>query len=256
MLLLPTLLLSAPAAVSTDAAVFMNKVLAHDAMGFSGTAEVDIRLTIRSPRGSLNKRRLQIISSTLQGRQHSLVRFLAPAELAGTGMLLRDEVDGSSTQLMYQPSYDKIRPIASSNRSDRFMGTDFSYSDLEGSDSKDSHHRFLPDQKCGKALCKQVESKPMSKERVKSTGYGRVVSLIHPTALVPMRTRFFGPDGKTELKVLTVKKLKKVDGRWMVTKAVMKDLKRGSATQMEMLKLDRNKSFGAERFTEKALRSP
>ena len=59
-----------------------------------------------------------------------------------------------------------------------------------------------------------------------------------------------------QIKVLTVKKLKKVGGRWMVTKAVMKDLKRGSATQMEMLKLDRNKSFGADRFTEKSLRNP
>ena len=255
MLLLAPLFFTASVATTTDASAFMSKVLAHDAMGFSGTAEVDIRLTIRSPRGTLSRRRLQIISANLESRQHSLVRFLAPAELAGTGMLLRDEADGSSTQLMYQPSYDKIRPIASSSRSDRFMGTDFSYSDLEGADADDSKHRFLPDQKCGKAMCKQVESIP-SPARVKSAGYGRIVSLIHPDALVPMRTRFFGSNGKTEMKVLTVKKPKKVDGRWMVTKAVMKDLKRGSATQMEMLKLDRAKTFGADRFTEKALRSP
>ncbi|MBM65931.1 MAG: hypothetical protein CMH55_06840 [Myxococcales bacterium] len=255
MLLLSSLLIAAPTPASPDATTFMAKVLEHDAMGFSGTAEVDLKLTIRSPRGTLSRRRLQIISATLEGRQHTLVRFLAPAELSGTGMLLRDEPDGSSTQLMYQPSYDKIRPIAASNRSDRFMGTDFSYSDLEGADSGDSKHRFLADAKCGKATCKQVESRPDSK-RVQSTGYGRIISLIHPKALVPMRTRFFGRDGKTALKVLTVKKLKKVDGRWMVTKAVMKDLKRGSATQMEMLKLDRNKSFSAEHFTEKALRSP
>jgi len=255
MLLISAMLLATPASANSDAAAFMSNVLAHDAMGFSGTAEVDLRLTIRSPRGNLSRRRLQIISASLEGRQHTLVRFLAPAELAGTGMLLRDEADGSSTQLMYQPSYDKIRPIASSSRSDRFMGTDFSYSDLEGGEASDSKHRYLADGACGKATCKQVESTP-SPSRIKSTGYGRIISLIHPKALVPMRTRFFARDGKTEVKVLTVKKLKKVDGRWMVTKAVMKDLKRGSATQMEMLKLDRNKSFGADRFTEKSLRNP
>ena len=171
-------------------------------------------------------------------------------------MLLRDEADGSSTQLMYQPSYDKIRPIASSNRSDRFMGTDFSYSDLEGSDSKDSHHRFYRTKSVARRFVNKSRVNPRAKSVLNQLATAALFPLIHPTALVPMRTRFFGPDGKTELKVLTVKKLKKVDGRWMVTKAVMKDLKRGSATQMEMLKLDRNKSFGAERFTEKALRSP
>ena len=94
MLLLP-LLLSAPAAVSTDAAVFMNQVLAHDAMGFSGTAEVDIRLTIRSPRGT-NKDAFRHQFSP-QGRQHSLV-ISGACGACGTGMLLRDEADGSSTQ--------------------------------------------------------------------------------------------------------------------------------------------------------------
>lgn len=255
MLLIAAALLAAPPVAGDDASAFMTKVLSHNSMGFTGTSEVDLQLTIRSAKGRLSHRRLQIKSAEIAGRQHSLVRFVAPAELAGTGMLMREESDGTTTQLMYQPSYDKVRPIAVSSRSGRFMGTDFSYADLEGANAKDGRYTYMADAKCGKSTCKQVESRP-KKERVKSTGYGRVISLIHPVALVPMRSRFFDKDGKTELKVLTVHKLKKVDGQWMVTKAVMKDLRKGTATRIELLELSRKKTFGPETFTDESLRSP
>ena len=134
------LFLFAPQAQAEDAKAFAQRVLDADAMGWT-KAHVTLRLTITDKKKRQKTRALEIKGATLKQRAHTLVRFAEPAELAGTAMLMREEPSGATTQLLYQPTYDKIRPIGASSKNERFMGTDFSYSDFEKRDTDEGIYR-------------------------------------------------------------------------------------------------------------------
>ena len=241
---------SAPSGAE-DAKAFALKVLDTDAMGWT-KARVSLRLTITDKKKRKKVRALEIKGATLNQRAHTLVRFLEPAELAGTAMLMREDPGGSTTQLLYQPAYDKVRPIGASSKNERFMGTDFSYSDFEPRDTQQGVYAFLADATCGKAQCRVVEVK--AKSGLLNKEFGRIEFHVHPKAMVPLRTRFFAKDGVTEIKTLTVNRLRKHQGRYVVFAATMKDRKRGSKTRIDVLKIDFNATFTAADFSEAALR--
>jgi hypothetical protein len=249
-MLLTTLIWSA-SPVADSAAALIKKTFANDAMGWT-EAHVFLRLTITDRKGKVRIRGLEIRGATLDKRTHTLVRFTEPAELAGTALLLRQERDGSTTQLLYQPAYDKVRPIAAASKQDRFMGTDFSYADFERRDPDEAVYRFLPDAACGKAICSVVEARA-PKDLLKG-GFERIEFEVHPKALVALRSRFYDPGTKTATKSMTVNRLRKHQGRYVVFAATMKDLKRGSKTRIDILSIDYKRSFSFADFSESALR--
>ena len=53
---------------------------------------------------------------------------------------------------------------------------------------------------------------------------------------------------------MTVNRLRKHQGRYVVFAATMKDLKRASKTRVDVLAIDFNAQFGAKDFSEAALR--
>ncbi|MFZ5475755.1 MAG: outer membrane lipoprotein-sorting protein [Myxococcota bacterium] len=61
-----------------------------------------------------------------KGSDRRLVRFTAPARLAGTSLLTPD----GDTVYLYLPAYGKPRRVIGDQRGDAFMGTDFSLEDL------------------------------------------------------------------------------------------------------------------------------
>ena len=158
------ILLSSPAQAE-DAKSFTKRVLDTDAMGWT-KAHVKMRLTITDKKNRKKVRALEIKGATLSQRAHTLVRFAEPAELAGTAMLMREEPAGSTTQLLYQPTYDKIRPIGAASKSERFMGTDFSYSDFENATPMKGSIHLLPINPAAKRCAASLRS---SQRRVCST---------------------------------------------------------------------------------------
>jgi hypothetical protein len=243
---------SVPSQPTGDARAYIKSFYESDSMGWS-RARATLRLTVYPKSGRPRLRGLSIHGASIDGRTHTLVRFTEPVELAGTAMLVRQETDQTTTQLMYQPAYDKVRPVATTSRQERFMGTDFSYADFEARRLDDGQYKFLADRACGKAKCKVVEATPKPGS---NPTYGRVVFEVHPKAKVPLRTRFFGLDGRTEVKTLTVNKLKKHQGRWVVFKATMKDLVAGSKTKLEILAIDFEHPSTPADFSTDALRNP
>ena len=246
---LALLLLTAP---SLDAKELMRAVYKGDGVGVSGEGLIRMRLTLKDASGRVRVRALTMRGATLDGRSHSIVRFEEPAELRGTAMLSREETSGATTQLMYMPSYGKVRPIAAAKKSERFMGSDFSYADLEPSKLEEGSYKLLAPVACGKAQCHAVEVTPNA-ARQKSSGYGRIVLHIHPVAKVALRSFFYDPSGAKLIKRMVVGSLKKHGGAWTIFRATLRDERRGSATQMEVIELDRSARFGAADFTEATL---
>lgn len=86
-------------------------------------AHVVLDLQVTDSRGATVERSLEIWQ---KGEDKRLVRITAPARLAGVALLIPD----GETTYVYVPAYGRPKRVVGDQRSDAFMGTDFSIEEL------------------------------------------------------------------------------------------------------------------------------
>jgi outer membrane lipoprotein-sorting protein len=84
-------------------------------------ARFESRLVVRG-----DQEREYRFTTLLKRPGRRLVQFTAPAEVRGMGVLVVDE----RTMYVYLPGYDRVRRVGEHVRSQRFMGSDFSFEDV------------------------------------------------------------------------------------------------------------------------------
>jgi len=168
----------------------------------------------------------------------SLIRFLEPADIEGTGLLTLDMADGDSNQWVYLPAMDRVRRIDSGRKGGRFVNSDYFYEDLRDRKVEQDVHRVVGHETLAGVACDILESVPS--ERGNSV-YGKRLSWVDPTTALPMRIDFFGRNDSEPNKRLQVLKRARVQGYWTVTDSVMTDLESGHKTRLtvEWIRYDR-----------------
>ncbi len=86
-------------------------------------AHLILDVTVTDARGKQKPRTIEIWQ---KGDEQRLVRMIAPARLAGIGLL----ASPGGTLHLFLPNYPPARRVVGSKRSDAFMGTDFAIEDL------------------------------------------------------------------------------------------------------------------------------
>lgn len=158
-----------------------------------------------------------------------LVRFYSPPEMKGSGVLTIENIKRADDQWLYLPAYHTSRKIPSSNRSDRYMGTDFFYEDI--SDAKIEQYRFSYAGKetiDGRQYLK-VEQVPTADEVKRESAYGRKVLWVDPERLVDVRVEYFDKDGQL-VKRFDARKPVQFSGRWRWEEVQMVDLRSNHKT--------------------------
>ena len=224
----------------------VDKMIDTDPLGYGG-AEARIAMALVNDRGQENKRKMMMRSRKDGDTRRIFVRFLEPSDVSGTSFLGIDD-GGQRTQWLFLPAIGKTRRISGKQRNAAFVGTDFSYADMDNRDIDDSTKQRLADEKVGKQDCFVVEVDPTSSE----SAYGKVQLWIAKNSYLPLRIKFFDGGG-TEVKRLTVSEVKKVETRWVITESKMVDLKRQHTTVMKVSEIDIRDDIPLEQFEERAL---
>jgi outer membrane lipoprotein-sorting protein len=245
-------LLGAPAAAAElSAEQIVEKALAQGAVGVNQGKAV-MRMSITNARGEKKDRTLAInVRKDDNGLLNVLVKFQKPAEVAGIAFLVREKKDQLPDQYVYIPASKVVRRVAAGNASSSFFGSDFSYGDLmplPASDKDKVGLKRLPDVKVGGQVAYVVEATP----KVEGAPYGKVTVYVHKKHLVPLKVEYFDP-GQKPLKTLSVKKLKKVEGKMVPVQAAMKNLQKGTRTDLVLEQIKPNAKFTDADFTEEAM---
>lgn len=202
-------------------------------------------------KGAVKKRRMLFSYGLDKGNSErwSLMRFIQPKDVDGTGLLSKDYLGDDNDQWLYLPSSDKVRRISSKRKGGRFVGSDFYYEDLRDREVNMDSHMLMGEGKAGKVGCLLLESVPVEKG---NSVYKRRLSCIHPKILIPLWTEFYKKKDKP-VKRLKAKRIKKVQGYWTVFESTMSDLKTGNATQLVTLSITYNQSIPESLFTQRGL---
>jgi hypothetical protein len=95
-----------------------------------------------------------------RGETATLIRFLEPPDIAGTGLLSIDRSDGSNEQSLYLPELDRVRRISGDRKGGRFVGSDLYFEDLQQRQPAKDQHRLLGNETVDGVVCEVLESTP------------------------------------------------------------------------------------------------
>ena len=117
-----------------------------------------------------------------------LIQFQAPAEVKGVGLLTLSHAGRPSEQWFYAPAIDRDRRVAPQEKSTRFLGTHFTYEDMEERDLDAYAYTLLGDDTVAGAPCFKVEAVPKPDE---ASQYSKLVFWVLADRRVTIRVEAY-----------------------------------------------------------------
>lgn len=225
----------------------IERAIENQAFNLPG-AEMTITMLLRNRRGTVRERKM--FSRTLQreGLNKTLTRFLAPQDVAGTSFLFLEQKGRDDDHYMYMPSLKMVKRIVGSQKNASFMGSDFSYADMESRDLEAASYQRRADEKIGTTDCYVIDATPVDK-----SAYSKIRTWVRKKDVVFVRTQYFDPKGKL-LKVAFVKEVKKVGDRAIPSRIKVTNEKTNHSTLMVIPMVKLRRDLSEAEFTVRSLK--
>ena len=143
------------------------------------------------------------------GLSKTLTRFSKPADMAGVGFLQTMRDDGDDDRYLYLPDLKKSRRIAGALRNNSFVGTDFSFADLDLRDLRESKPKLLGTDKIGKFSYYKLEVVPTRDD----SQYSKFELWVRTDNFLVFKWDMYDKSN-TLLKTYQAAEMKRVDGHW------------------------------------------
>ncbi|MEJ2692184.1 MAG: outer membrane lipoprotein-sorting protein [Candidatus Thiodiazotropha sp.] len=228
-------LLVSPALEAGDSITGRDVVVRYDRQIRASTEKVDLTMNLINKDGKARIRQLISISKTNEeGKQDSLLRFVEPADVRGTSLLTHEHADADDDRWLYLPALRKTRRVAATDDNDNFMGSDFTYEDIDFEELNAFNYKLLKNEIKGGADCYVVEATPSTEKKAKESGYSRRVMWIRKDNYFMIAVDYY--NSRNELtKQRIAYDIKLVDGteKWRPERQVMVNLKTGHKTELK-----------------------
>ncbi|MDM7917063.1 MAG: outer membrane lipoprotein-sorting protein [Candidatus Eisenbacteria bacterium] len=221
----------------------------------SGADErTEATMTLLDAGGSRHARAAIFLQKTLAaGRTARRIEFRSPPEMEGCSLLAIENEERGPDWWIYLPAYHTTRRIASADRGETYMGTDYSYEDLTDLRAGDHAFAWIGEEMVDGVACRKLEVRPLALPANEASLYSRKVYWVEKDRPVWRRALLYGRDGQ-ERKEARNSEPVIAGGRARWNRTELRDLRSGHVTQIVV----QNRRFDAlpERlFTERSLRS-
>jgi outer membrane lipoprotein-sorting protein len=179
---------------------------------------------------------------------YSIVQFLNPPDVRGTGLLTYQNPAGDDKQWLYLPELRRVKKISSKNKSGAFMASEFSYEDITGNTLDKFDYTFLGEEELNGQLCYVVERVP----NYKNSGYLKIKSWYSKADYLMQRNEY--TDRKnTLLKVQTFHGWKKYGSSFRSDRIEMRNLQTGKKSIIQFSERKMNTGLKEKDFTKRSL---
>lgn len=222
--------------------------------GKDSRTEMAMRLFDRQ--GRTRERRLTLTTLRAAGTRGDrvLVRFDAPNDIKGTGLLVWEHPTAEDERFLYLPALGRVRRIAGSEKQESFVGSDFSYEDIGGRELDD--YRYTLVERAATWTSPSGEAFPAW--RLESTAvdvqatHPRVVSLVRKDNFVVVSAEIFNRRNERE-KQYEVRDLRQVDGIWTAMAIAMSNASQRTRTELTVAAVRYNVGLSESAFTRREL---
>lgn len=183
------------------------------------------------------------------GENKSVAYFLSPADVKGTAFLVWEHKAQPNDIFLYLPALKKIRRIAGEQKRQSFMGSDFSYADMESRDVDDAEHRILSEQTLDGQAVWVIESVPKPES---DSEYGKLVSQIRKEDFIPRKVEFYDKKGRL-YKVMEVLRVGPVGQEVLPLHFSMHNIQTDHKTEILLENVQLNQEIPDDEFTHRAV---
>jgi hypothetical protein len=204
-------------------------------------SEMISSLIIVNAKGQKRVRKTAAISKLYDNgkTEKRLIRFLAPADVKGTGLLSYDYEKKDDDIWFFLPSLRKTRRIVSSEKAKAFMGSEFTYADITPPSVDDFNYKLLRSERVGGVDCWVVEGTPKTSKIADENGYSRRIGWFGKKDYVIRKAISYDLRGKLH-RQLEAGKIKLMDPkkkRYRPLKMTMVNKQNGRSSQMVVHKI-------------------
>ncbi len=189
--------------------------------------------------GTTTERTLKMYT---KGSNYHLIKFLAPANIKGTGFLSRS----TDNMWVYLPALGRVRRIVGQTSHGSFMGSDFNYKDL-------SSEGIAKDFTATVDSFKNGEYKLSLRPKSADSPYSKLKIWVKDDTFVPLRIAFYDPEGKL-LKILLNTEIKKIGDKWFPMTMTMTNVQENHKTEITVKELKIDTGLKNSLFTERTLK--
>jgi hypothetical protein len=157
-----------------------------------GAQRSNMTLTIYEKNGATRVRRVSLISKTYGDIEKRMIKFLEPAEVRGTALLIIDNDDSPDDMWIYLPALKRTRRIVTTEKGKGFMSSEFSNADMSTATLSDFIISHLPTS--GQNGQWVIESKTINEDKADEYGYIRKITYLNISDLRIKKIEFFNSD--------------------------------------------------------------
>lgn len=174
--------------------------------------------------------------SEADGTEKRIIKFISPADVKGTGILIFDYPDKSDDMWIYLPALRKTRRIVSKEKSKSFMGSEFSNANMTAPGLEDFSYKLKGEESLNGQACFLIESIPLSPDLEDEYGYTRSVSWVDKNTYLVHQTLYYDFDDEL-FKTISNQEFKMLDeeeGKYMVTHMFARNHSNDRSSEMVM----------------------
>jgi outer membrane lipoprotein-sorting protein len=175
-------------------------------------SEAVIKMTVLGENGQAREREISMATKLYDDgkTEKRIYRFLSPADVQGTGILVYDYETKPDDVWIYLPALRKTRRVVSTQRAQSFMGSEFSYGDLNIPSLDDFDYTLVKEEAAGGEPCYVIDLAPKTKEVAEAEGYSKKTYWVSKAKMAVVRGLYYDKDGKL-LKELIAQDIKLLD---------------------------------------------
>ncbi len=185
---------------------------------YDGESTTSIQtLLLANSKNQKKTRQLKSFSKEYGEDTKSVVFLLKPAEVRNMAFLSHNwsESNKEDESWMYMPALDRVDRLPASDRKNAFMGSDFSFSDMDGFELDEWEYTLISeDEEIDGKACYLIEATPKKEFRnqiLEETGYDKVEHWISKELYFTLQSRMYFLNSSKN-KLLSIQDIKDVDG--------------------------------------------
>jgi len=184
------------------------------------------------------------------GNTRTMVVFTDPEDVRGVALLSITKAGAPAAQYMFIPATGRVRSVAPQQQSARFLGTDFTFEDIQDHQLEDFSYRLLGS---GELIdghrTYRIEGSPVS---ATTSQYKLIDYWVAQDVPVIIHTEMFDQQG-AKVRVRHASDIKRVAGIWGARNTEIQTVREGTRTVLRIHDIRFNTGLTEQQFTPEAL---
>ncbi|MCK5468249.1 MAG: outer membrane lipoprotein-sorting protein [Cyclobacteriaceae bacterium] len=210
--------------------------------------ESDMTMTLINSKGKERQRFLHQYFKDYGEVEKKTMFFKSPADVKNTSFMNYSyDDDRDDDQWLYLPALKKVKRISGGSKDDYFMGSDFTYEDMEKRSPNKDNHKLLKTETLNGEECYVIESTPKEEGQ-----YSKRVAWVIKDKWIPLKLEYYDED-EDLLKILSITKYEELSGYWTIITQLMENVQREHKTVISLADIKIENGIGDSYFTQRAM---